>query len=242
MSIEQKYLNIISKNGIYPDKKNLSLHLRNIFDGIDFSEKKVLDIGGGTGIHTFYAAIKGATHVDCLEPELDGSYHGMRENFHRLKTELNLKNVHMHSVTFQDYETQITDYDLILTYNVINHLDEEACKTLDTSENSRHAFIEMFQKCHSMMSSGGMMLVADCGRGNLFGDLGVYNPFASDIDWKIHQEPDFWISLMEKAGFVATSKQWSTFNSLGNLGKTLFGNRFFSYITFSHFYFWTLKK
>ena len=166
----------------------------------------------------------------------------MKENFLYLKNKLEASNVELHSLTFQDYKAEILDYDYILTYNVINHLDEDACKTLSSSQDSRDTFVKMFIKCHSMLKHGGMMLVADCGRRNLYGDLGIHNPFANDIDWNIHQEPRFWLSLMQKAGFKRISNNWSTFNSLGSIGKFLFGNRLFSYLTFSHFYFWTIKE
>ena len=242
MITENDYLNIITEKGIYPNKKNLKLHLTNIFSKIDFKNKKVLDIGGGSGVHSSYAAVRGAAKVDCLEPEFDGSHEGMKENFEELQRIIGATNVELHSVTFQDYETKISDYDLILTYNVVNHLNEEACQTLQSSQDSRDKFVRMFMKCSSMLKQGGMMLVADCGRRNFFGDLGIYNPFANDIDWKIHQEPKFWLNLMEKAGFKRLNIHWSTFNSLGRLGKFLFGNRLFSYLTFSHFYFWTIKR
>lgn len=242
MTTELDYLNIITERRIYPNKKNLELHLKNIFKGVDFKNKKVLDIGGGSGVHTFFAAIKGAAKVDCLEPELDGSHQGMKENFNELRSKLNVNNVELHSVTFQDYDSQISDYDLILTYNVVNHLDEEACKTLLLNQESKEKFVEMFKKCNSLLKKDGMMLVADCGRRNLFGDLGIHNPFATDIDWNIHQEPSFWLALMKRAGFSKISIDWSTFNTLGPIGKILFGNRLFSYLTFSHFYFWTIKK
>ena len=63
MITEEDYLNIITERGIYPNRKNLSLHLKNTFGGIDFNGKKVLDVGGGSGLHSFYAAVKGAAQV-----------------------------------------------------------------------------------------------------------------------------------------------------------------------------------
>ena len=242
MYTKEKYLNTIVEKGIYPNKKNLILHLDNMFSKIDFSNKKVLDIGGGSGLHSFYAACRGASQVDCLEPEFDGSHQGMKQDFSALRDSLGANNVNLQSVTFQDFECEDGSYDIILTHNVINHLDEEACKTLRSDEASRARFINMFTKCSSILKPKGMMLVADCGRKNFFGDLGIYNPFANDIDWAIHQEPKFWLSLMNRAGFEQFSLNWSTFNSLGTLGRLIFANRFFSYLTFSHFYFWALKK
>ena len=58
----------------YPDtvtRENLNakgrrrFYLRSIYDGIDFRGKKFLDIGGGIGVHSFYAASKDAILVVC---------------------------------------------------------------------------------------------------------------------------------------------------------------------------------
>ena len=77
---------------------------------------------------------------------------------------------------------------------------------------------------------------------NLFGDLGIRNPFARDIDWKIHQEPNIWIDILKEQGFHDLKINWSTFNSLGKTGRYFFENKFFSYLTLSHFYFWVEKN
>jgi 2-polyprenyl-3-methyl-5-hydroxy-6-metoxy-1,4-benzoquinol methylase len=45
----------------------------NLFRDIDFDGKRVLDIGGGDGVYSFYAAAMGAAEVVCLEPEAAGS-------------------------------------------------------------------------------------------------------------------------------------------------------------------------
>ena len=39
--------------------KNLERHLKYIFGVYDFSNKSILDIGGGLGLLSIYAAIKG---------------------------------------------------------------------------------------------------------------------------------------------------------------------------------------
>jgi predicted RNA methylase len=51
--------------------------MQNIFKDINFNEKAVLDIGGGIGIFSFYASLKGASKIVCLEPEARGSASGM---------------------------------------------------------------------------------------------------------------------------------------------------------------------
>lgn len=240
--IKKIFFKLMLEHKVYPNKKNLTMHLDKIFNKIDFKDKSVLDIGGGSGLHSFYAFIEGASFIDCIEPESDGSSTIMKENFLILKKKLNASNVNFLSKTFQEFECKEEKYDYILTYNVINHLNEKACINVDKDLKSRKEFEEIFEKIHRILKPSGKILVADCGRKNFFGDLGILNPFAKDIDWLIHQEPQIWIRLLKEQGFVNLSLKWSTFNTLGKLGKFLFERRLFSYLTLSHFYFWMQKK
>ena len=41
-------------------------HHRFLFRGVDFNKARVLDIGGGDGELSFYAASMGARHVVCF--------------------------------------------------------------------------------------------------------------------------------------------------------------------------------
>ena len=43
------------------------------FDGVDLADKEILDIGGGVGLASTYAIVKGASKAVLLEPESDGS-------------------------------------------------------------------------------------------------------------------------------------------------------------------------
>ena len=65
----RKYFVIIGRAGLYSSAGNLRFHIKNVFNGIDFAGKRVLDIGGGNGVFSFYAASSGAEYVICLEPE-----------------------------------------------------------------------------------------------------------------------------------------------------------------------------
>ena len=49
LAIEQK---------LYSNKRNLKTHLNFIFDNFDFKEKNMLDVGGGSGLLSFYAGLK----------------------------------------------------------------------------------------------------------------------------------------------------------------------------------------
>ena len=78
------YLNTIVKEGLYSSKSRLKFQMDMLFRGVDLKDKKVLDIGGGYGLFSLYAASRGAKKVICLEPEADGSSSGVTDRFHKL--------------------------------------------------------------------------------------------------------------------------------------------------------------
>ena len=71
------YLSAAVKEGLYPNRGNLQYHLKTLFKNIPLENRRVLDIGGGSGLHSFYAACMGAKEVVCLEPETEGSRSGI---------------------------------------------------------------------------------------------------------------------------------------------------------------------
>jgi len=56
-----------------------------LYRNINFYNKNVLDIGGGAGLYSFYASVKGANKVFCLEPYAEGSNNKMQEKFNQIK-------------------------------------------------------------------------------------------------------------------------------------------------------------
>ena len=71
-SIEE-YFKIVIDEGLYSTKDWLKFYLNYLFKNVSFKDKKMLDIGCGTGLFSFYAAYKGVGEVICIEPESEGS-------------------------------------------------------------------------------------------------------------------------------------------------------------------------
>lgn len=195
----------------------------------------MLDIGGGYGIHSFYAACKGAKHVTCLEPELAGSTKGTFDKFRKLSASLSLSNISFQPIRFQDFNSDDQIFDIILLHNSINHLDEEACIKLQYDDDARNRYKFIFQKLSKISAQGAKLIIADCSRYNFFASLGIKNPFAATIEWYKHQSPEFWSGMLLKYGFINPKVRWTSFNNLRKVGRLLFGNRFTSYFLTSHF-------
>jgi len=238
----EKYLNIAVKEGMCRSKSNLTFYLNHLFKDIPFTGKSMIDIGGGSGLYTFYAAIMGAKHVICLEPEIEGSTKGTLEKFKKLSAKLSLSNLSLQPVRFQEFDAT-REFDIILLHNSINHLDEEACIKLWCDDEARRRYELIFQKLSKIAAPGAKIIITDCSRYNFFALLGIRNPFAPAIEWHKHQPPEFWSNMLSNYGFMNPKIRWGLdveayFSSSGGLrriGGLLFGNRFASYFSTSAF-------
>lgn len=236
--ISDNYFNLAINQRMYSNVPNLKFHLNYIFDKVELERKKVLDIGGGSGLLTFYAAAKGAEKVVCLEPECSGSSSGMIDKFNKFKSALsNSLPIEQHPVTLQKYLAQNTEeeFDVVVLHASINHLDEEACINLLKSETSYSIYKDLLTGVFNKMKNGGVMIASDCSCNNFFHSIGIKNILVPTIEWHKHQKPGTWISLLKEIGFVNPKVKWGTPNTFGKIGKLLMGNSLVSYLTTSHF-------
>lgn len=235
------YLSAAIKEELYPDRGNLRFHLETLFKNIVLENRCLLDIGGGSGLHSFYAACMGAQEVVCLEPETEGGRSGMGAKFRKLSRLLGYDQVRFEPVTFQAFESQGKQFDVILLRNSINHLDETACINLLNSEAAQAVYMNIFSRLNSLARSGSKLIVCDCSRYNFFALLKIRNPFASTIEWHKHQAPEVWVNLLGQVGFINPRIRWTSFNTLRSPGRILLGNRLLSYFLRSDFCF-TMEK
>jgi hypothetical protein len=191
-------------------------------------------------MYSFYAAVKGARRVVCMEPEADGSSSGIIDNFKLFSDTLGLNNVTFVSKKLLDFNWT-EKFDIIILINSINHLDEEMCVILNSNFEARLAYKLNFDKIYQLSNDKAIIVACDCSNRNFFGDIGVKNPFNPTIEWKKHQKPSFWVTLFGQTGFEKLNITWTTFNRTGKVGKILLGNKYLSYFFQSHFCL-TLKK
>jgi Methyltransferase domain len=212
-------------------RHQMELQYANIvFDGM-----RVLDLGGGNGVHAFYAAASGADDVVVIEPEDAGSTAGVVDQFDAWKEKLGYSNVQLLTTTFQKYEHTGRPFDLIIIQDAINHLDEEACERLLADDQSRHSYENIFSKIASLARSGTILHFSDCSSRNCFPAVGLSNPFDPGIEWDKHQPPDVWIDMLHRVGFELVRKCWSTPTRLGKIGKLVSRSDLFAYFFTSHF-------
>lgn len=236
----EKFLDVVIEENLFKakffsSKEKLRFNLENLFQGIDLTGKRILDIGGGYGMHSFYAACMGADEVICLEPAIEGSSKSTIKNFQKIQNRLGIDKVKLKTVTFQEFEHDGKLFDLILSHYSINHLDESACITLLKNEDSQKIYANIAAELCSIVKPGAMIIVCDCSNQNFFAHIGKKNPFAPTISWHLHHPPGVWIELLEDVGFSNPEVKWTSFGEFRAIGKLLLGYKPISYFLNSHF-------
>ena len=230
------YFDNISKYKYYKfNIKNLESYIDFLYKGIDFTDKNILDIGGGFGKYSIFSELLGANKTVILEPELTGSNDRNQEKFLNLKTELNLTTTYLIQKSLQDFHSNGEKFDIILLHNSINHLDEDACKKLKFDASAREDYINILKKICEMSNDNCMLIVCDCARDNIFKILGLKNPLAKTIEWEKHQSPKLWESLFNELGFATSDISWPPPKPLRTLGRNLLGNKYISFFLNSYF-------
>lgn len=227
-----RYFNIAERGMA---RGNHRFYVNYLFNGVDFRGKTMLDVGGGDGMLSFYAACAGAAKVICLEPEVAGSAAGMNAAFQRTASFLDLAKVKLLPHRLQDYESSDGSFDILLLHASINHLDESACIRLHRDSEAQSSYEQLFGKLASLARPGATLLVVDCAQRNLFADLHITNPFTPTIEWHKHQSPKLWVRLLAQAGFINPIIRWNSFNTFRTYGRLLLGNRVAAYCLTSGF-------
>jgi SAM-dependent methyltransferase len=237
-TIENDFLELMISRKMFSSKKNLQFKLNSLFKNVNLANKNVLDVGGGSGLLSFYAAVKGAQKVVCLEPEFAGSTSGVTNKFYALKKELPTSlPIELNTHTLQDYFQEAGNeiYDVVIMHNSINHLDEEACINLLKSATCYNTYLAIFKNVFRIMKKGGLLIVTDCSCKNFFNDIRVKNVLAPSIEWHKHQIPRTWVKLLKAADFRNSKVKWLTPNRFGKPGIFVLGNPLMAYMTASYF-------
>jgi len=229
------YLQTMIDEGLYSNKAQLAFQVKTLFQGIDFYNKRVLDIGGGFGLYSYYAACRGAQRVVCLEPEAEGSIAKVIDTFHRLKRLLPFNAVELEPKTLQAFEAEGEKFNIILLHNSINHLDETACILLQKDLKSQAIYKQLFSKIYSLSSQEAKLIICDCSRYNFFALVKIRNPIVPTVEWHKHQPPQVWAKLLREVGFENARIKWSSIHRLGSWARWLLANRLMAYFLASHF-------
>lgn len=219
----------------------LNYIMRDVLSIAPLKNADILEIGAGKGLLTCWLALNGARKVVALEPELAGSRLGMNVEACELRNVLGIEDrvewrVAALNAFLRDKEHYRDAFDHAILYNVVNHLDENGVMLLHRQRSGEawRGYVEIFKDLGSIVKPGGVIVVADCGRRNFWGAIGLRSPFAPTIEWEKHQQPGVWAELLSQAGFDIVKTRWSSPWQLRFMGVIL-GNAVGAYFTSSHF-------
>ena len=194
----------------------------HLFQSLPLENRSVLEIGAGQGFLSAFCAAKGASRVVALEPEIDGSTNGVQMQFDQMSTAIGLdKIINYRHEDLHEFvqECPKESFDYIVSFDVINHLNEDATSKLHRPEATaeRGFYISAFEKMCKLLRPQGVLIVSDLGRYNFWNTVGINLPITKSIDWEKHQQPKVWKTLLAQAGFESIHIRWHTFYGLRKL-------------------------
>lgn len=209
--------------------------LRDTLRSIEWRGKDVCEVGCGRGDFAFYMALDGARRVVALEPSSAGSS-SLKEAIlkQRLNT-LQLENFTFLPIRLEDYQFEPQSFDLVFGVQVIEHIHETKHVLSEDPEALAH-YQHVFSIFYNMLRSGGVLVLTDCYRHNIWSFLSRYKirPFLSHICWEIHQSPETYKSLAEEAGFERVGVHWRVPYQL-RFAPWIADNYLFQFFTFASY-------
>ena len=195
-----------------------------------------LEIGAGEGMMSLWMLHAGARSVTSLEPEADGATSGVAARAEAHRRALGFEERWDYRAdTFQAFDAGDRRYRVILAHSSVNHLDEPACERLLDDGSARARYIELFGKVRDLLEPGGSFVLADVARENYWAKLGKQSPWAPEIEWEKHQEPETWAAILAEAGLEPVEQRWyHPFYGARHVGPLL-DNRFAARLLASNF-------
>lgn len=220
-TLESKFAKILAEDR--HDKPIAYDHaMRHIFKGIPIGGKSALDIGSGRGLTSCWLALKGASRVVSMEPEMEGSRSGAVQLQRERKAFLDLSNLEIITTDFQNFNTS-EKFDIVVSNASINHLQESDKHALyDTA--TFNAFVQIATKMRQLTLPDGVVVVTDASRFGFFSlarSLGLprkYCLYGKSINYKIHQNAVVWKKIFVEAGFRNIEISYPVPFGLRNLG------------------------
>jgi len=182
--------------------------LANMFKGIDFTNKRVLEIGSGRGLLAIYMGMRGA-RVLSMEPEMVGATSGVIAQQEARLEALGMRNVEVVNADFNTWDPGDRTFDVIVSRASINHL-YASVHHADHHKETYDAYLQVARRVRDMLVPGGIFVATDACRYAFFSGLrplGIRRPWRlkrSSVDWRHHQNPGTWKKIFREAGFSDT--------------------------------------
>lgn len=196
--------------------------------GVETRQKRVLEIGAGDGFLSHYLAVVcGTTRVVSLD-----SYEGagsMPQSYQvNLRAQDALGDAALVEIVRADFRKFLSSqqFDIIIFVNVMHHIISSGLRLSHNPEAFAES-VSIFQRCRSMLSPAGCVLVQELGRINLC-PFPKYRKAMAHVRWNTKQPAREWVAAINAAGLRVVSIRYRLPLNLPNLRllRGIFNNPF----------------
>lgn len=179
--------------------KHFIYHFNKQFKGIDFTGKKILEIGCGKGFISLYIGyFFSPEHIDALDESLgEGSDTNVLGTLQKNIDMLGINNISIVKKDVMQYKRPET-YDIVISNNAMHHVCEHGLLKWDI--RARKKYIEIFKHVKSLIKPNGLLLMHEYSRYSLWRILPVKK--FKGIEWSLHPTKAEWINVLRNAGFT----------------------------------------
>lgn len=136
----------------------------------------------------------------------------------------------------RNYVDTLTDpnvFDIIVMHFTINNIGEDILEDILCNNAAYIDFVSRLKTILDQLSTGGILIVSDCGSINFFVQIGLKSLFAPFVDWDLRCEPGVWQQMTEDLGFSHIKTQWTDRREFGFLERFFFSIDYaFIFLTF----------
>lgn len=197
MNKTEKFNELYEKNN--PDSvQNFEFHFRQQFQGIDFENKKILEIGCGKGFLSLYIAcfMKPAEVIALDEDEGEGSDLNVLDMVTQNIKLLELDNI---KIVKNDVMNYFNDsyFDIIISNNALHHVCEHGLLKHDI--RARLKYIKIFEHIRQLLAPNGVLTIFEYSRKSIWKHLPGKR--FKEIEWSLHPTRDEWLNVLKSSGY-----------------------------------------
>jgi 2-polyprenyl-3-methyl-5-hydroxy-6-metoxy-1,4-benzoquinol methylase len=134
-----EFLRFAAAHSGFKSPESLRFRCESVYKDIDLVDRSVMEIGAGSGNLCFWAGFHGARSVVGLEPDIEGSTSGDLQLFETMIAQTGLNTVSLCKETIQEYRAPIEEFDVVVSHNSMEHLDESVVARLTYDAKSVRA-------------------------------------------------------------------------------------------------------